>query len=431
MPTALLFDFPAKIITIPAPDVTLDLQFLINSIRDAEDDLSPGMSYPKIADAFGKQDLGGGVTVGITVVLLDGWRIKFEDRPGPATISTTVSGGNFVGEAGANPIAPATFVQVTVAQSTSASIITPQSDTNLVYLVESLRNSHPAFGNVFYWDPYGGSDLATGLTPSAAVKTFAAAHSLATAGSGDVIFCRSTDPSGTTTVDETLTITKHNLKVRGPGNNIQIIPSSTTSPTISINADNVEVSGFYIETSSSGSQNAITLSGNNVLVRDVWISNTMGHGIEFSNSARSRVLTSVIENCGGDSLHLGNGTTQGLFSKCILDNSTNGLALVGTGISDNVVENCLIYRNSSYGASIGSGVLRTTFRSGNTITNNTSANTLDLGTDTYMESPSGGASTTDIADAVWNEVIADHTTSGSTGRTLQDAKKKATLASIK
>lgn len=67
----------------------------------------------------------------------------------------------------------------------------------------------------------------------------------------------------------------------------------------------------------------------------------------------------------------------------------------------------------------------------NTITNNTTANTLDNGTDTYIESPSGGASTADIADAVWNEVIADHITSGSTGRTLADAKKKATLASIK
>ncbi len=431
MPQTLLFDFPAKIITVPSPDVTLDLQFLINSIRDAEDDISPGMSYPKIADAFGKQDLGGGVTVGMTVVLLDGWRVKFEDRPGPSTVSVTISGGNFVGEAGANPVAPATYIQVTVAQSTSASIITPQSDTNLVYLVESLRNSHPAFGNVFYWDPYGGLDINNGLTPSAAVQTFAAAHSLATAGNGDVIFCRSTDPSGTTIVNETLAITKHNLKVRGPGNDIQIIPSSTTSPTISIGADNVEVSGFYIETAATGGQNAITVAGNNVLVRDVWISNVQGHGIEFSSSARCRVLTSVIENCVGDSLHVGNSTTQSLFSKCILDNSTNGLLLSGTGISDNVVENCLIYKNSSYGVTIGSGVLRSTFRSGNTITNNTTANTLDLGTETYMESPSGGASTTDIADAVWNEVIADHTASGSTGRTLLDAKKKATLASIK
>ena len=80
---------------------------------------------------------------------------------------------------------------------------------------------------------------------------------------------------------------------------------------------------------------------------------------------------------------------------------------------------------------IGSGVARTTIRGGNTITNNTTANTLDLGTDTYIETPAGGASTTDIADAVWNELIDDHVSTGTTGRTLRDAKKKATLASIK
>lgn len=36
-----------------------------------------------------------------------------------------------------------------------------------------------------------------------------------------------------------------------------------------------------------------------------------------------------------------------------------------------------------------------------------------------------------IADAVWNELIADHTDAGTVGRTLKDAKTKATLASIK
>jgi hypothetical protein len=116
MAQPLQFDFPAQIINIPIQDSTLDLQFLLNSIRDAEDDISPGMSYPKIADAFGKQDLGNGVLVGITVVLLDGWRIKFADRSGPVTISCSVTGGNFVGEAGANPVAPSTYTQVTTQQ---------------------------------------------------------------------------------------------------------------------------------------------------------------------------------------------------------------------------------------------------------------------------------------------------------------------------
>lgn len=435
MPATLTFDFPAKIINVPLPDVNVDLQFLLNSIRDAEDDISPGMSYPKIADAFGKQDLGGGVLVGITVVLLDGWRVKFADRPGPSTVSTSITGGNFVGEAGANPVAPSEYTQVTTTQSSSATIITPQSDTNLVYLVESLRNSHPAFGNVFYWDPYAGLDTNAGTTPTSAVKTFSYAHSLVTAGNGDVIFARSSDPSGTTIVDEVLNISKHNLKVRGPGNSIKIIPTSTAAATVTITADNVEFSGFYLETAATGTQNAVTITGNNVLFRDSWISNTRGHGIAVSTSARLRILTSVIDNCGGsgtgDGINLGNATTQSLISKCLISNCKNGLTLTGTGLSGNVIENCLIYKNTAYGVNIGSSVSLTALRSANTITNNTTANTLDNGTDTYIETPAGGASTTDIADAVWNEVIADHTAAGSVGRTLKDAKLKATIASIK
>lgn len=440
MASPLTFDFPAKIINVPLPDVNLDLQFLLNSIREAEDDITPGMAYPKIADAFGKQDLGNNVLVGITVVLLDGWRVKFADRPGTATVSCTITGGNFVGEAGANPVAPSAYTQVTTQQSSSATIITPQSDTNLVYLVESLRNSHPAFGNVYYWDPYGGLDTNTGLTPSAAVKTFAYAHSLsiATPSNNDVIFCRSSDPSGTTVVDEVLNITNHNLKVRGPGNSVQIIPSSTSSPTINIDADNVEVSGFYIETADTGTQNAITVTGNNILLRDSWINNTRGHGISASSSARLRILTSVIENCGGsgtgNGINLGNTTTQSLISKCLISNCKNGIVLSGTGLTENVIENCLVFKNITKGVNIGANVLRTTLRSANTITNNGSVeadNVANSGTDTYQEAPSGGESAGTIAAAVWDEAIASHTDAGSAGKILKDTKLKATLASIK
>ncbi len=38
---------------------------------------------------------------------------------------------------------------------------------------------------------------------------------------------------------------------------------------------------------------------------------------------------------------------------------------------------------------------------------------------------------TNIADSVWDELIASHAISGSTGKTLKDAKLKATLASLK
>lgn len=435
MALPLSFDFYNKIITVPSPDVELDLQYLINQIRYAEETLNPGIQYKKIADAFGKQDLGGGVKVGITVVLLDGWRVAFEARPPSTTVSVRISGGNFVGEAGANPVAPTAYTQVTVAQSSSATIIASASDTNLVYLVESLRNSHPAFGSVFYWDPYGGSDSNAGTSPSAAVKTFSQAQTLVSGGNNDLIFCRPTDPAGTVTITETLNITKSNLKVRGPGNSVKFIPTSTAASTVNIAADHIEFSGFYLETAGTGTQNAITIDGDNVLIRDCWVGAARGHGIALTSSARFRLLTSVIENCGGsgtgDGINIGNSTTQSLISKAIIYNCKNGIALSGTGITDNIIENSLIYKNTAYGITVGSGVLRTTIRDRNTIINNTTANTQDLGTDTYIETQAGGESASAIADAVWDEVISGHVTSGTTGKTLKDAKLKATLASLK
>ncbi len=431
MPQTLLFDFPSQIITVPLPDITLDLQYLINSIRDAEDDLTPGMSYAKIADAFGKQDLGGGVKVGITVVLLNGWRVMFAARPGPDTISVSITGGNFVGEAGANPVAPSLYTQVTTTQSSSATIITPQSDTNLVYLVESLRNSHPAFGNVFYWDPYGGNDTGSGVTPTTAVKTFAAAHTLASSGNNDVIFCRSTNPGGTTIVNETLNITKHNLKLRGPGDNVKIIPTTTADPTVNVSADNVEISGFSIQTAPTGTQNALTINGNNILVRDLWISQVRGHGIALSSSARFRLLTTMIDHCVQNGIDFGPTTTQALVSKCIIGDNNSGIRFSGTNITDNVIENCLVYKNSTYGVDIGTGVARTSLRSGNTLVNNTTANTRNLGTDTYIETPAGGASETQIASAVWEEVMLPHNIPGTAGKMLQVIRNKAGISAIK
>ncbi len=432
MPQSLLYDFSNKIITVPAPDTTLDLQFLVNETRAAEDTPTPGMGYKKIIDAFGKQDLGGGVLVGITVIMLDGWRVAFEPRSGPTTESVTISGGNFVGEAGANPISPTAFTQVTIAQSTSAALVgNTGTDTNLVYLVESLRNMHPGWGTTYFWDPVNGNDALDGTSPTTAVLTFATAHTLTTAGRGDVIFCRPTGNSGTTVVTETLNITKNNLKVRGPGISVKLIPTSTSAPTVNIAAEHIEFSGFYLETAATGTQNAMSINGDNVLVRDCWIGSSVGHGISVTSSARLRLLTDVIENCAGNGLNFTDTTTQSLASKCIVSDNVNGIALSGTGLADNIIENSLIYKNTAYGVTIGSGVARTTIRGGNTITNNTTANTLDLGTDTYIETPAGGASTTDIADAVWNELIDDHVSTGTTGRTLRDAKKKATLASIK
>lgn len=434
MPQPLRFDFYNSIIEVPAPDTTLDMQYLINQIRDTEDELSPGMAYNKIADASGKDDLGGGIYTAITVRLLDNWRVRFEARPGPDTVQCFIVGGNLVGGPGGNPIAPSAYTQVVQQSSAAGVIATPTTTTeniNLRYLIGSLTSRQRALGNIFYWDPVGGSDTNNGLTPTTAVATFARAQDLAVSGNNDVIFCLATHPSGETTTTETLTITKNNLKVRGPGAIFKIQPTTTNIDTITINADNVEISGLVVSTANSGNRNSITIRGNGAFIQDCWITGVQNHGIDISSSNLSIITLSVIEHCLANGINFGNNTTQTTISKCLIFDNTNGVNFSGSGIEDNVMENNLIYKHSGYGVNIGPNVLRTIIRGGHTFSKNNLGNVNDLGTDTYIETQAGGASATEIADAVWDEILGSHNVAGSAAAVLKDARVKATLASLK
>src|SRR4030043_2124318 len=266
MAEPLRYFFEDQIIEVPIPDTTLDLQYLVNQTRDTEDELHPALVYTKIIDAYGKQSLGGGTCVGITVMLLENWKVRFEART--EATSCIISGGNIVAESG-NPVAPSANVTVSIAQSTSPSIIQAETDYGMLYLLASMRGSHKSIGSIFYWNPSATDDTGAGTTPATAVKTFSRAHTLVTDGAGAVIFALSTAAGGIST-SEILTITKNNLKVRGPGYPFTL-SGTLGSPTVSISADNVELSGFYITTAGSGTDNGITVTGDKALIQDCWI----------------------------------------------------------------------------------------------------------------------------------------------------------------
>lgn len=432
MPAALVYDFYKKQVIVPDTDTSVSMQYLVDQTRTAEDELNTALSQTGILRASGKDDLGVGVFTGITVTLLDNWQVKFTDRPGPTEVQCFITGGNLVGGIANNPIATSSFVRVVQNQSASATIAKSDTDQNIFYAIESLRKTHKGVGSFIYWDPVSGNNAATGESKSAAVKDFAVAHSLAVSGNFDTIICIAT--SSATIVDQTLPITKHNLRVRGPGYAFQIKSTNTASDTININASGVEISGLYIETASSGTRNAINIQGSSNLITDCWVGYARANGINISSASNTRIASCAIENYGasgtGDGIKMGNTTTQAIISGNIIAEGVNGISLSGTGIADNVIENNLIYNNSAYGITVGSGVLRTTGRAGNTLTKNTSGNINDAGTDTFVEPTAGTESASQIANAVWDELIADHATANTTGRTLSDAKKRATLASL-
>jgi hypothetical protein len=124
MPT-FTFDKVNRIIEVAAPDTEVTIQELVNAIRDFEDELY-NMEVAKIADASGKEDLGGGLQVGITLKLLN-WKLKFEDRTGPDWVDCSVTGGNILAvdanNQPMNPIERAAYVTVTVERAVSAVLL--------------------------------------------------------------------------------------------------------------------------------------------------------------------------------------------------------------------------------------------------------------------------------------------------------------------
>ena len=117
----LLFDKINKVITIEDTADEITIQNLLNAVRQWEDELS-SMDIGQVASAAGKEPLGGGVTVGITLTLLDNWRLAFEARGGPSYIQCKVSGGNLVGTHPDGVIYPTAFTQVVMTASSSATL---------------------------------------------------------------------------------------------------------------------------------------------------------------------------------------------------------------------------------------------------------------------------------------------------------------------
>ena len=426
-----------RIITVAAPSTTITIQDLHDTCRDIEDNLPESTPFDHLIDSAGKEPLGGGVLVGITATLQNA-KLAFEARLGPDFVSCTVSGGNLVAvdANGDNmdPIQTTAYTQVTIAQSSSATIATPASDYAALYLIESLRGRHASIGDVWYWNPTSGVDGNDGATPLTAVATFAQAQTLAVTGNNDVIFALSTAPGGITTVTEKITISKSTLKLRGPGYPFQFVPDTNGAPTVTISADSAEMSGFYVSTAAGGTDNGITVTGDNALIKDVWVSSATSHGISVSSSTRTTIDTCAIEDCAGDGINIGASTSIAKVRNCILSGNTgDGADLSGASVTDNIFESNLIFNNTGWGIDVNSGVTRTGIRLHHTIAENTAGSIEDDGTDTFQDTSGTitGGDIDAIVDGVWDEVIGSHLTTGTTGKTLKDAKVKSTLASLK
>lgn len=113
-----------RIVTVLSPSTEVTIQDLHDTLAYLEQ-LPLNMDDDQIVSSSGKENLGGGVQVGVTLTLLDA-QLAFEARPGPDYVQCSVSGGNLVAVdangADISSIYPTAFTQVVVTSSSSATL---------------------------------------------------------------------------------------------------------------------------------------------------------------------------------------------------------------------------------------------------------------------------------------------------------------------
>jgi hypothetical protein len=84
-----------RVVEVAAPSTELTIQDTVDTIRISEEGFAAGLSFDKVIDAAGKEDLGGGVLVGITANLQNA-QVAFEARTTPAETGTVTTGSGAV-----------------------------------------------------------------------------------------------------------------------------------------------------------------------------------------------------------------------------------------------------------------------------------------------------------------------------------------------
>jgi hypothetical protein len=117
---AIAFNIPDKVI-----EITGVTEVYLQDIHDAIRDFEYGWrmySEDYIANAYGKQSLGGGTYIGITLELINDWRIQFEAQGSPT--NCYIRGGNLVAinQYSNDPLKAQTNVHAIIAQSSSATL---------------------------------------------------------------------------------------------------------------------------------------------------------------------------------------------------------------------------------------------------------------------------------------------------------------------
>jgi hypothetical protein len=124
-----------RLIKIPAPTTTVSVQDLSDAIKDWEDEPA-NLSYQRLVSTSGKEDLGGGVTVGITAELQNA-QVYFEARTtsdSSGTVTTPDTNGTTLIDSAATFITDGIIGGDTILNTTDgsvATVVTVDSETQI------------------------------------------------------------------------------------------------------------------------------------------------------------------------------------------------------------------------------------------------------------------------------------------------------------
>lgn len=271
---------------------------------------------------------------------------------------------------------------------------------NIQRLVELQRPHHVATGNVWYWNPYSGSDLNEGDHISRPVATFAKAQELAKDGNHDVIIAVPGNPAGPTITTENITITKSYLFLRGPGRDFQIQSSNDNEDAIHITGNGVEVSGMVVSTSLTSTKQCIYTSGDFTLLKDLWLQDAV-EGLHFEGGQYSIAdNVKVHHNINYGIKFSGDATHVDIIDCHIGSNGGDGILIDTLGGHEvNIIGDTVIHKNAGYGINITSNSEGVIIAPTVSVFNNTLGEINDSGVSTFNGVAQHSA---DISDTVWS-----------------------------
>lgn len=229
-------------------------------------------------------------------------------------------------------------------------------------LMESQRGHHTGVQNLFYWDPTNGNDSNDGLTLATAKLTFANINTnLVTNNNHDVVIIVPGTSGGQTVITEKIDLSKNYTFLRGPGRDIAFRPTTSGASTVIMSAEGCEIRGAVIETFTSGSADAVEITGDFSDVHDVWVDYSRGHGIKLTDCSHCRIYDFIIQDAaiGGSGVGLlldGTGATTTrnfIWNGRIMENFADGIQIKGANATHNFIfgdgEGMFIHGNTGWG----------------------------------------------------------------------------------